>query len=229
MRSGSNNSPRFLPTRELGTSGAPAFRCCAKRGNRALLFLMLISCLAMSGCPPPRASLLIRDDHGPYKTSSVRSMTYGDAYYSVQTVYSIDELNARLADDKISSIEMILSDDTEIRGDSVSIVDGSALLIAEERMRGEYGLSRINRLVLYETIPFSERRDRFLTPFILMTLISAVGAVSTDDYSDIWIGPLIGAGLGIPQFLVKSRTTERIFNFYDPEVEANAVVRLKNY
>jgi hypothetical protein len=229
MNLGRNDNCRYRAILAWSKSIASVLRRDAKRPNGVLLYLLLISFLVMSGCPPPRASLLVQDDHGSYNPASFGSMTYGDEYYSLNDTYSIDQLNARLADNEISRIEMILSDGTKARGDSLSILDGSVLLAAENRMRGEYELSRINRFILYKTIPFSERRDRFLTPFVLFTLMSVVGAVSTDDYSDIWIGPLIGAGLGLPQFFPKYRIAERVFNSYNPEVEANAVVRPRNY
>ena len=177
--------------------------------NRFIIIILLLSCCFTVGCPPPRASLLLKDEDTPVQ---FRSFVHEDMYYNVKEVYSIEQLKDRLSSAEISRVRLVMSDDEKIFGDAIEIRDGTAFVCSDDHIKHEVQMVQINRLILYKEIPAAKRRESFLTPFLLCTAAGALSAYDSKDPSDVLVGALIGVGLGIPMSINKHKETEMILN-----------------
>ena len=138
--------------------------------NRFIIIILLLSCCFTVGCPPPRASLLMKDEDTPVQFRSF-----------VHEVYSIEQLKDRLSSDEISRVRLVMSDDEKIFGDVIEIRDGTAFVCSDDHIKHEVQMVQINRLILYKEIPAAKRRESCLTPLLLCT---AAGALSAYDSKD---------------------------------------------
>ena len=177
-------------------------------------FIVIIIALSSLGCPPKRTSLLVNS-----KTDydNADAIMYNEKYYAIKNIYPLNDINNRITDKDISSVKLALTSGEKIGCDSITFTDSSVLLFNKNENKNVQ-LSQVEKVILYERIPFNERRDGFLVQLIPWTLIGAV-PLSDNKFSIERTGAfaLVGVGLGSLFLFDKQRVKETVLNIYNQD------------
>ena len=186
--------------------------------KRFLTVMLLLSVCFYVGCPPMSRSIVVEEK--PEIPFDVRSFTLDDRYYRVKEIYTVEQLKDRLSGEEISSVKLLMSDDSRITGGSIEIRDSTVCLYTEDRIEHEARMEHINAFILYREKTAAEKRYAFFSPILLFATGGAIRALHTEEASDILFCALIGVGLGIPTLFDKQKKTEVILNLkYKEELD----------
>lgn len=177
-------------------------------------FLIIIISLSNLGCPPKRTSLLV---NRKIDYDNADAIMYNEKFYVIENIYSIDHINKRILDKDISSAKIKLTSGKEIACDSIAFTVNSVLLFNKNENKN-IQLSQVEKIILYESIPFNERRDGFITQLVPWTLMGAL-PLSNDKFSIQRTGAfaLVGVGFGSLFLFDKQRVKETVLNIYNQD------------
>ena len=171
--------------------------------------------LAMSGCLPPYASVVVRDMPDP-NTSFIRH--HGDLYTRKNT-YDLQSLTDRLASPAISHVKIHRVDGHVVEGRVIALhgIDGCEPIACLDATT-TIPLSQVDRIAIYREIPRSERHQGFLVgPTLGVTVAVGVEAIGPGpwDWDNVALATAAGAALGSVFLLRHEELAEQVLFSYD--------------